>query len=96
MSKPNKLASSLAGLKDSQSTPATKIKADTGTTGGTKGKSADSNYTSTTVYLNKQTHAKAKAALLTDNAEAATTNDKRDLSDLIEQLLNDWLKARKV
>ncbi len=101
----NTLASSLAGLKETQSAPTAKGKsatakrmpaADTTKPSGTKGKSADNRFISTTVYLQKQTHMKAKGALLTDNADAATPEEKRDLSDLIEQLLSDWLESRNV
>lgn len=88
MSKPNKLAGALAGLKPKNETinetmarPAI-------------AKSKDPAYQSTTIYLKKKTHAKAKAALLTANAEVETSDDKTDLSDLIEQLLTGWLEGR--
>lgn len=101
----NTLASSLAGLKETRSAPPAKGKPSTATTtsaanttktSGTKGKSADNRFIGTTVYLHKQTHAKAKAALVTDNADAVTADEKRDLSDLIEQLLITWLAERSV
>lgn len=52
------------------------------------GKSSNSAYTQVLTYLKKDTHNRAKARLIFDS-------EKRDLSDLVEELLADWLNEKK-
>ena len=54
----------------------------------TTGKSSSPDYTQVLTYVRKDTHNKVKAALIFDERE-------RDLSDLVEELLSDWLKKQK-
>jgi cell division protein FtsN len=49
------------------------------------GKSSDPNYTQALTYLRRDTHNRVKAALIFDDA-------RRDLSDLVEELLAGWLE----
>ncbi len=49
------------------------------------GKSSNSDYTQVLTYVKKDTHNAVKAALIYDHK-------KRDLSDLVEELLSDWIK----
>jgi len=49
------------------------------------GKSSNSDYTQVLTYVKKDTHNAVKAALIYDH-------EKRDLSDLVEELLADWIK----
>lgn len=79
MSKANKLAGALAGLKSP-------TKPDPPTKG--QGKSKDPNYIGTTIYIRKDTHTNAKRALI-GNEEYA------DMSELVESLLAEWLKTQK-
>lgn len=48
------------------------------------GKSSNDDYTQVLTYIRKDTHKQMKKALIDDPEE-------RDLSDLVEQLLSDWL-----
>ncbi len=52
------------------------------------GKSADEDFIQTSIYIKKQTQVSVKTALLSDG-------EKRDFSDLVEQLLADWIVSRK-
>ena len=52
------------------------------------GKSSDPNYTQITAYISKQTHKDMKLALLLEGEE-------REISELIEELLLDWLQNRR-
>jgi hypothetical protein len=49
------------------------------------GKSSNENFTQVLTYIRKETHKKTKKVLIDDPEE-------RDLSDLVEQLLSEWLK----
>ncbi len=49
------------------------------------GKRSSGEYTQVTAYIRTETHRKAKRALLDDG---------RDFSDIVEQLVNEWLEAR--
>lgn len=51
------------------------------------GKRSDPEYTQITAYIRKDTHADVKIALLKDR-------DSRDMSDLVESLMMEWLKSR--
>ncbi len=51
----------------------------------TTGKSSNAAYTQVLAYVRRDTHNAVKAALIFDVA-------KRDLSDLVEELLSGWLK----
>lgn len=50
-----------------------------------QGKSADPNYARTTIYLPKQLHKQLKSAAM---------DEERDMSDIVAELVGDWLKAR--
>jgi hypothetical protein len=52
------------------------------------GKSSDDRYTQVLTYLKKTTHNEVKAALIFDEK-------KRDLSDLVEELLATWVKENR-
>jgi len=52
------------------------------------GKSSNPEYTQVLSYVRKDTHNAVKAALIYDA-------EKRDLSDLVEELFNGWLKTIK-
>lgn len=52
------------------------------------GKSSNADYTQVLTYIKKDTHNAVKAALIYDT-------EKRDLSDLVEELLACWLKKNK-
>lgn len=52
------------------------------------GKSSNSDYTQALTYIKKNTHNAVKAALIYDHK-------KRDLSDLVEELLAGWLRQNK-
>ena len=49
------------------------------------GKSSNSAYTQVLTYVKRDTHNAIKVALIYDH-------EKRDLSDLVEELLADWMK----
>ncbi len=49
------------------------------------GKSSNSDYTQVLTYVKKDTHNAVRAVLIYDH-------EKRDLSDLVEELLADWIK----
>jgi hypothetical protein len=53
----------------------------------TGGKSSNSDFTQVLTYIKKDTHNRVKAELIFDD-------EKRDLSDLVEELLADWLKNK--
>lgn len=55
--------------------------------GAAKGKSSNSEYKQVLTYLKKDTHRRVRIALL-DEAE------KRDLSDLVEDLVYEWLNSK--
>jgi hypothetical protein len=50
-----------------------------------KSKSTDPNYARTTVYLPKRLHKQLKAA---------AADEEREMSDILEQLVEQWLKSR--
>ena len=52
------------------------------------GKSSSADYTQVLTYIKKDTHNAVKAALIYDA-------EKRDLSDLVEELLAVWLKKNR-
>ena len=52
------------------------------------GKSSNSDFTQVLTYIKKDTHNRVKAELIFDD-------EKRDLSDLVEELLAGWLKNKK-
>jgi hypothetical protein len=54
----------------------------------TSGKSSNSDFTQVLTYIKKDTHNRVKAELIFDT-------EKRDLSDLVEELLAGWLKNKK-
>jgi hypothetical protein len=49
------------------------------------GKSSNNDYTQVLTYIRRDTHRQIKKVLIDDTEE-------RDLSDLVEELLSDWLK----
>lgn len=51
-----------------------------------KTKSTDPDYIRTTIYLPKQLHKKLKAAAVDED---------REMSEIIEELVNQWLKSRE-
>ncbi|HEY9772152.1 MAG TPA: hypothetical protein V6C71_27210 [Coleofasciculaceae cyanobacterium] len=51
-----------------------------------KAKSANPDYTRTTVYLPKKTHKKLKAIAL---------DEEREMSSIVEELIETWLSSRK-
>jgi hypothetical protein len=52
------------------------------------GKRSDPDFEQTTAYIRKDTHRNVKIALLEEGEE-------REYSELVEELLSKWLKARK-
>jgi hypothetical protein len=52
------------------------------------GKRSDPDYEQTTAYIRKETHRNVKIALLQEG-------EGREYSELVEDLLSGWLKARK-
>ncbi len=54
----------------------------------TSGKSSNSDFTQVLTYIKKDTHNRVKAELIFDT-------EKRDLSDLVEELLTGWVKNKK-
>jgi hypothetical protein len=58
--------------------------------GRPKAKRSDPNYIQVTAYIRKETHATAKIELLKDGQ----TGEKREFSELVQDLLNEWLKSR--
>ena len=50
-----------------------------------KGKSSDPDYKRTTIYLSKQLHKRLKAA---------ATDEEREISEIVEQLVSAWLENR--
>lgn len=55
--------------------------------GRPSGKRTDPNYVGFTTYIRKETHRSVKRALFDDP-------DERELSELVEDLLTDWLKTK--
>jgi hypothetical protein len=55
--------------------------------GRPKGKRSDSNYEQVTAYIRKDTHTAVKIELLKES-------QKREFSELIQELLDEWLKSR--
>jgi hypothetical protein len=58
------------------------------TAGRRSGKSADPDYTQITAYIRRETHAAAKVALIQGGGG-------RDFSELLEELVAEWLKGRR-
>lgn len=54
--------------------------------GSAGGKRDDEHYTQASAYILRKTHKKVKAALI---------EDEKEFSELIEELLTEWLEARK-
>ncbi len=54
----------------------------------TTGKSSNADYTQVLTYVRRDTHNAVRAALIFDER-------KRDLSDLVEELLDGWVKKQK-
>jgi hypothetical protein len=54
---------------------------------GRGGKRTNPNFVQVTAYIHKDTHKAAKRALLDEDAP-------REFSELVQDLLNDWLKLR--
>ena len=54
----------------------------------TAGKSSNPDFTQVLTYIRKDTHNSVKAALIFDT-------EKRNLSDLVEELLAGWIKKQK-
>ncbi len=52
------------------------------------GKSSDENYTQVLTYLKRDTHNAVRASLIFDD-------QKRDLSELVEELLTGWVQSKK-
>lgn len=50
------------------------------------GKRDDADYTQASAYIRKETHRKVKAALI---------DEEKEYSELIEELLTEWLQSRK-
>lgn len=89
MSKPNKLAGALSGLKQQTETKSGPVETKPPAATGAKSKNPD--YIGTTVYLRRTTLAKAKSAVLLDETRAYA-----DVSDLIENLLAEWLDSQNL
>jgi hypothetical protein len=53
-----------------------------------RGKKGHPDYNQVTIYLTKQTQNEAKIALL-------QARDERDFSELVEELISDWLKQKQ-
>lgn len=53
-----------------------------------KGKRSDSSFTQISAYIRKTTYRDVKIALLTEGGT-------REFSDLVEALLDDWLKSQR-
>lgn len=58
--------------------------------GRPKGKRSDSNYEQVTAYIRKDTHTAVKIELLKERQNG----QKREFSELIQELLDEWLKWR--
>lgn len=58
--------------------------------GRPKGKRSHPDYEQVTAYIRKETHTAAKIALLEDGQNG----QKREFSELIQELLEQWLKSR--
>ncbi|BAZ03258.1 hypothetical protein NIES37_72710 (plasmid) [Tolypothrix tenuis PCC 7101] len=58
--------------------------------GRPKGKRSDSNYEQVTAYIRKDTHTAVKIELLKESQNG----QKREFSELIQELLDEWLKSR--
>lgn len=88
MSKPNKLAGALSGLKQQTETKAgPDVETKPPATTGAKSKNPD--YIGTTVYLRRTTLAKAKSTVLLDEGKRYA-----DVSELIEALVSEWLDSQ--
>jgi len=55
--------------------------------GRPKGKRSDPDFEQVTAYIRKQTHQAIKIALLQEGQD-------REFSELVEELLSDWLRSR--
>jgi len=78
----------MSAPKKAMRTPPSRTKAVLKPAEKPKGKSADKEtYTQVLTYIRKDTHNAVKAALIYDL-------EKRDLSDLVEELLADWVQAQ--
>ncbi|MBD2211222.1 hypothetical protein H6G27_15185 [Nostoc linckia FACHB-104] len=58
--------------------------------GRPKGKRSDSNYEQVTAYIRRNTHTAVKIELLKESQNG----QKREFSELIQELLDEWLKSR--
>jgi hypothetical protein len=58
--------------------------------GRPKGKRSDSNYEQVTAYIRKETHTAVKIELLKESQNG----QKQEFSELIQELLDEWLKSR--
>lgn len=58
--------------------------------GRPKGKRSDSSYEQVTAYIRKDTHTSVKIELL----KQSQNGQKREFSELIQELLDEWLKSR--
>ncbi|MBD2616244.1 hypothetical protein H6G94_34225 [Nostoc punctiforme FACHB-252] len=58
--------------------------------GRPKGKRSDSNYEQVTAYIRKDTHTAVKIELLKESQNG----QKQEFSELIQELLDEWLKSR--
>lgn len=56
--------------------------------GRPQGKHSDPDYRQVTAYIRRDTHQRVKLALLEEGKD-------REFSELLEELLSNWLKARK-
>jgi hypothetical protein len=73
-------------VKETSNTPEkTKNNTVSSKTSKKSGKSSNDDFTQVLTYIRKETHKKTKKVLIDDPEE-------RDLSDLVEQLLSEWLK----
>lgn len=88
MSRHNKLASALSGLKQQTETKAGPVETKAPAAVGAKSKSPE--YIGTTVYLRRSTLAKTKSAILLSETKGAA-----DVSELIETLLSEWLETQR-
>lgn len=73
--------SKFSALKTQKRTPDKKA------SGPTRGKSSDGDFKQVSAYVRKDTHKAVSIALKEDD-------DKQDFSDLVQSLLESWLKSR--
>lgn len=89
MSKFDKILSSAkGGDKTSAKKPAQGSDSTARRRGRPTGKRSDPDFEQTTAYIRKDTHRSVKIALLEEG-------EGREYSELVEELLSKWLKARK-